>query len=186
MRPGIPYSSAKSSLKVARSTVIFTFFMIVSIFFHVFVEWLEPNSARPDRRPEWQTPHGLRITARSLFRIPFRRRHTGRRPRSGSDRPDHPGRNASHDRALENIFGHNRSCRHDNALADGNAGENRRVRPDPNVFLQNDRRIVVRQWHRMNSYSMSRRGISSIQPRYRVLRYLISPNCFATIFRAIP
>ena len=32
LRPGIPYSSAKSSLKVARSTVIFTFFMIVSIF----------------------------------------------------------------------------------------------------------------------------------------------------------
>ncbi len=31
-------------------------------------------------------------------------------------------------------------------------------------------RYEVRQWHRMNSYSMSRRGISSIRPRYRVLR----------------
>ena len=160
--------------------------MIVSIFFHVFVEWLEPNSARPDRRPEWQTPHGLRITARSLFRIPFRRRHTGRRPRSGSDRPNYPGRNASHDRALENIFGHNRSCRHDNALADGNAGENRRVRPDPNVFLQNDRRIVVPQ----NAVSRPYRGDSAPRHAVRIhsvpLSYLISPNCFATIFRAIP
>ena len=31
-------------------------------------------------------------------------------------------------------------------------------------------RYEVRQWHRMNSHSMSRRGISSIRPRYRVLR----------------
>ena len=106
---------------------------------------------------EWQTPHGLRITARSLFRIPFRRRHTGRRPRSGSDRPDHPGRNASHDRALENIFGHNRSCRHDDALADGNAGENRRVRPDPNVFFKT-----------IDADSRSsKRGISAVSRRFR-------------------